>query len=394
MNACADAAVITTSVQAPAPAPAPVPAPVPATTPVSYERMYRIIRKELCNRTIAHGRFHVETTCLGYGGYGVILAGYEVATQEPVAIKVESVHAPQPQIQFEHSVYAEIHTNTSTLLARDSRVELEPGFPRIFWCGVQDDYAILVMQRLGRSVESILNAYLGAMPAPLAYWLAHQMLQRIQTMHNKGFLHRDLKPDNFMIGPATAMTLTATTTTTAPAIAIAAAAAAVTTAKYQLLYLIDMGLCKKFWSDTKGHIPYQESQNVNGTIRYASIHAQFGEEQSRRDDLESWFYLLVYMLYGRLPWQQQPQQLQRIPHVKPSKRKDKQEWTLETKISFPLYDWVKPLGETLLTLYIYLVSLPFDSTPDYAYLARVLEQTMEQNEWTDHMVMEYLEATK
>lgn len=103
------------------------------------------------------------------------------------------------------------------------------------------------------------------------------MLERIKSIHSNYHIHRDIKPDNFVMGINN---------------------------NEKKLYLIDFGLSKKFKSQSKGvHIPFKTNKNITGTARYCSINTHNGFEQSRRDDLESIGYVLIYFLKGILPWQ-------------------------------------------------------------------------------------------
>merc|ERR1711970_1365181 len=107
--------------------------------------------------------------------------------------------------------------------------------------------------------------------------LADQMVGRVEYVHNKNFIHRDIKPDNFLMGIGR---------------------------HCNKLFLIDYGLAKKFRDNrTRQHIAYRVQQSMTGTCRYASINTHNGIEQSRRDDLESIGYVLVYFISGSLPWQ-------------------------------------------------------------------------------------------
>ena len=131
------------------------------------------------------------------------------------------------------------------------------------------------MELLGPNIE-ILFEYCGRRFSPkTALMLTEQMITRIESVHLKNYIHRDIKPDNFLIG---------------------------TDNNSNLIYLLDFGLAKKFRdSKTHQHIPYKENRNLTGTVRYASINNHLGIEQSRRDDLESLGYTFIYLARGNLP---------------------------------------------------------------------------------------------
>lgn len=106
--------------------------------------------------------------------------------------------------------------------------------------------------------------------------LADQMISRIEYMQNQNFIHRDMKPDNFLVG---------------------------LNQKKSTIYMIDFGLSKRYRDPkTNEHIPYRDNKSLTGTARYASVNTHIGIEQARRDDLESIGYILLYFLKGSLPW--------------------------------------------------------------------------------------------
>jgi len=151
-----------------------------------------------------------------------------------------------------------------------------PNIPQIKSFGYSGDYNILVMQLLGRSLEELFNKR-QKFTTKTTSLLAYQMITVLQYIHDKHIIHRDIKPDNFVMG---------------------------INKQNAVLYLLDFGLAKKYRSSkTLEQYPYIKKKKLTGTARYASIHALEEMEQSRRDDLESVGYVLMYFLRGSLPWQ-------------------------------------------------------------------------------------------
>ena len=151
-----------------------------------------------------------------------------------------------------------------------------PNIPLIKSFGFSGDYNILVMQLLGQSLEDIFNKR-EKFSVKTTAMLGYQMLNVLQFIHDKHIIHRDIKPDNYVMG---------------------------INDMNAILYLLDFGLAKKYRSSkTLVQYPYIKKKKLTGTARYASIHALEEMEQSRRDDLESTGYVLMYFLRGNLPWQ-------------------------------------------------------------------------------------------
>ncbi|KAM3366307.1 hypothetical protein ACQJBY_015638 [Aegilops geniculata] len=153
------------------------------------------------------------------------------------------------------------------------------GVPAVHYKGRQGDYYILVMDILGPSLWDVWNSLGQAMSPHMAACIAVEAISILEKFHSKGFVHGDVKPENFLLGlPGSP--------------------------EDKKLFLIDLGLASK-WRDSSGqHVDYDQRPDIfKGTIRYASAHAHLGRTGSRRDDLESLAYTLIFLIKGRLPWQ-------------------------------------------------------------------------------------------
>lgn len=139
----------------------------------------------------------------------------------------------------------------------------------------EGSHNIMLMDLLGQSLEDIFADNNRKFSLKTVLLIADQMLERIEFLHSKEFLHRDIKPDNFLMGVGE---------------------------NSDRLYMIDLGLAKKYLKEGN-HIPYKDGKELTGTARYASINTHVGIEQARRDDIESVGYVLMYFLRGVLPWQ-------------------------------------------------------------------------------------------
>ncbi|KAL6224056.1 hypothetical protein ACLB2K_002912 [Fragaria x ananassa] len=258
---------------------------------------------------------------IGSGSFGEIFLATHVDTFEIVAVKIENSKTKHPQLLYEAKLY---HT-----------LQGGSGIPSIKWAGIDGEDNVLVLDLLGPSLEDLF-VYCGRkFSLKSVLLLADQMITRIEFVHSKGFLHRDIKPDNFLMGLGR---------------------------KANQVYIIDFGLAKRYGdSTTNRHIPYRENKNLTGTARYASCNTHLGIEQSRRDDLESLGYVLLYFLRGSLPWQ----------GLKAATKKQKYDKICEKKLSTPIEVLCKSHPVEFASYFHYCHSLAFDQRPDYGFLKRL-----------------------
>ena len=203
---------------------------------------------------------------LGAGNFGCVCEAVDENTGGVAAVKLEDEECDCPQLAIEDCVLSE---------TTDKGLE---GFPYRYGFGHQDGFLYLVMQRLGRSVEDLRAAAPeGRLSLPVVVGIARQALSRLQNMHELGYVHRDIKPQNFLFGVGD---------------------------KAGVLYLIDFGLCKRVVDPgTREHCPVKKDKGLTGTPRYVSLATHMGYEQSFRDDIEALGYMLLYLHLGALPWQ-------------------------------------------------------------------------------------------
>ncbi|KAE9585928.1 hypothetical protein Lal_00010246 [Lupinus albus] len=258
---------------------------------------------------------------LGSGSFGEIYLGTNIQTNEDVAVKLEKAKTKHPQLLYESKLYKILQGGT--------------GIPNVRWFGVEGEYNVLVMDLLGSSLEDLFNFCSRKLSLKTVLMLADQMINRVEYVHSKSYLHRDIKPDNFLMGLGR---------------------------RANQVYAIDFGLAKKYRDNsTHQHIPYRENRNLTGTARYASMNTHLGIEQSRRDDLESLGFVLMYFLRGSLPWQ----------GLKAGNKKQKYEKISEKKVSTSIESLCHGYPSEFASYFHYCRSLRFDDKPDYAYLKRL-----------------------
>lgn len=196
---------------------------------------------------------------IGEGSFGTIYKGQNIRTKENVAIKVEPIRRGTKLLKNESIIYN--HLNSC------------PGIPSVKWFGKDKVNYYMVINLLGESLQDLKNknAYFSL---KLTLQIGINIINLLKTIHDKGLVHRDVKPDNFLLG---------------------------LNSKSSQIYIIDFGLCKPFIYKEK-HIEMKSTHSFIGSRTYASINAHDYMELSRRDDLESLGYMMLYFYLGELSW--------------------------------------------------------------------------------------------
>ena len=268
------------------------------------------------------GRFKLGRK-IGSGSFGDIYIGRNEQDGMEVAIKLESIKSKHPQLLYESKLYK--------ILAHGA------GIPSVHWYGVEGSYNVMVIDLLGPSLEDLFSFCNCKFNLKTVLMLVDQIINRVEFVHAKNFIHRDIKPDNFLIGLGR---------------------------KANQVHIIDFGLAKKYRDHkTQQHIPYREGKSLTGTARYASVNTHLGFEQSRRDDLEAIGYVTMYFNRGKLPWQ----------GLKADTKKKKYEMIMEMKRSTPVEVLCEHFPCEFVTYLNYCKNLRFEDRPDYAYLRRLLK---------------------
>lgn len=262
---------------------------------------------------------------LGQGSFGKVQHMINDKTSCGYAVKVEPSDAKAPQLFYESRVYMELKNVEHIVKAY------------LFWRKKGFNY--LALELLGPSLEA---ARKDLSVKDLIEWVAPQAVASLRNLHECNYLHRDIKPDNFLIGCD----------------GIAG----------RHLFLIDFGLSKKY--RVKGtHIPYRRDKHLTGTARYASIYTHLGSEQGRRDDLESLGYTLVYLMKGHLPWQTAFRNTAHNSQKMRSKSKSEQYRAIgDLKLSTPIEVLCEGLPVAMMYYFRYVKQLQFEDAPDYNLL--------------------------
>jgi casein kinase I family protein HRR25 len=253
---------------------------------------------------------------IGEGSFGLIYKGENVRTRELVAIKVEPIEKDMKLLKNESVIYQYLNN--------------VQGVPFVKWFGKDEKNYYMVINLLGDSLQSVKNNSTFSLTSVLQIGI--QVIILLKTIHDKGLVHRDIKPDNFLLGLNN---------------------------QRKRIYIIDFGLCKSYMNNDE-HNSIKKTNNLIGSLTYASINAHNCIELSRRDDMESLGYMLAFFYLGTLSWQEMVSE--NIEMIK----KLKEDIILNDKLPQILVNYIK-----------YVRSLEYEETPNYFLIVDNFKRELE-----------------
>lgn len=257
---------------------------------------------------------------LGEGGFSEVFLGKCIKTKKYLAIKCELKDNYKKKILEKEKYIYQIISNESNSAKMIDYIE-------------DETYRYLILEKYKINVGDFKKE-IGNINEKMILFIAKKMLNQIKLLHNYGIIHKDIKPENFVLD-----------------------------VKNNSIKLIDFGLSDTYIEDNK-HISLKKSKSRSGTLRYMSINSHNKYLLSRRDDLISLIYSLIFLYKGKLPWQ----------NITAESKKEKYKKVLEIKKKYLENNLlVKDLPEPLIIIYKYSKNLKFKEEPKYDYLIQMID---------------------
>lgn len=258
---------------------------------------------------------------IGEGAFGKVFLGKHIKTDQNIAIKIQFKSVVNV-LQHEAKIYKQLFDISGVPLLRNY--------------GCDNGFHYLIIDKLDYAIDNLRlkNSEI------IKFFI--NSINIIEDIHKKGILHRDIKPDNFMIKERNGE---------------------------HELFIIDFGLSKRYLSLDGTHIDFKKDKNIIGTVKYASINIHNGEESSRRDDIESLVYTFI-SLYGTvLPWNNLCEKLNDLSN--------------KNEIIDEIFNKKNKIDELLfkiptefITILLYSRTLNFSDKPNYNYIKNLLSNLL------------------
>ncbi|CAD8166792.1 unnamed protein product [Paramecium octaurelia] len=277
------------------------------------------------------------------GSFGVVYMGQDINTRNFVAIKVDKENKEDSSLQREADILR--------------KLQHLKHIPKLYWSGREGDSTYLVIQYLGRDLTHYIKNY-RKFSLKCVLNIAEQMIIILESLHKHNVIHRDIKPENILVGKED---------------------------EENQLFIVDFGISKFYKDENESHISLRERQPFIGTTRYASINAHKGLSLSRRDDMESLCYMLIYLLKGQLPWQ----------NLQFTSEEDKINQVGQLKIKIDTNELCQGLPIEFARYLDYVKGLPFKSEPNYKYCLSLFRKiSNEHNYLSKELIFDWIISQK
>ena len=256
-----------------------------------------------------------------------IYEGVSIEDDKPVLIKIES--KTNEKLYLETEAY-----NLYTFKGF--------GIPELIKFGKKNNNLILIVSKKGRSLYDLFVENNRKFSLNEICLIGIQCIERLKFIHSKNYIHRNIKPENFVIGLEDP----------------------------HVIYLQNFYLCEKYRSSkTNLHAKFKYTKEIVGTERYGSVNALRGLRQGRRDDLESLCYMLIYFFLGKLPWQ----------GISGDSESERLQKLLKEKKSFKIENY-EQIPRDFYTLFNYVKNLKFEEEPKYSVMIKLLQNIRNENQ--------------